>query len=102
IFWTFAALFIVYGALGMFVIYLCLSGVRRIVWGDLGAGVDPQSLTKAAADAACQQHERDLIFELVRRTNRLRVAILLTGYEFGLLCIILTIGAITVIAARLL
>ena len=90
-----------FAALGLFVIWLCLSGVRRIVWGDLGEGIaDPASATADLIQPAHDRHVRDLIVELAKRTNRFRVAMLATLLQFGLLGIVLVLGIVLLLGPR--
>ncbi|MEI9979112.1 MAG: hypothetical protein WDN23_08925 [Edaphobacter sp.] len=59
---------------------LCLLGVYRLEWGDLGAKVDStqQAISDAGIDAAEKDYVKTLICEVIRRTAKFRVAICLT------------------------
>ena len=100
-FWSIVTLSTLFGAFGLEVIWLCLAGVRRIIWGDLGKDIaDPVSATPDAIKGAHEQHLRDLIVELARRTNRFRVAMLFTRFQFFCLCLVLIFGAALVLLPR--
>jgi hypothetical protein len=76
-----------------FGLFLCLWGVRRLEWGDLG-----ENTSKAAADMeatdlsqAEQNFVNKLISEVIRRTAKFRVAISSTSLSVGvflLLCVL--------------
>lgn len=89
----------VFGALGLWVIWLCLTGVRRLVWGDLGRD-KPQAAQgdpNAVADAE-EYYIKDLIVAVAKRTNRFRVAMAITWWNFWILCLILLSGLFLTLA----
>jgi hypothetical protein len=82
----------------LFVLFLCLVSVRRLVWGDLGHHLakirledlrDPPPITDDDVKTAEKTYVRDLIFAVVNRTNKFRVAILFTNLAVVSLSILL-------------
>ncbi len=98
---TFQLLFLVWSVafgLGWFwVLFLCLNALRRLVWGDLGRELpkirldslrDKHSWKPEDVASAKDSYVRDLIFALVDRTNKFRVAVLITNFNVTLLLVL--------------
>jgi hypothetical protein len=70
---------------------LCLFGVSRLEWGDLGEGLDVATQTEI--NDAEQKYVRTLICEVIRRSAKFRVATWLTVWSVALffgMCICVT------------
>jgi hypothetical protein len=97
--WALAILSVVFGAFWLLITILCLSGERRLVWGDLGLigrGKDRPPLaefkdTRKLARAE-EEHVQALVISVVKRTNKSRVANYLTIINVGVLALTFTVG----------
>ena len=77
------------GVVWSFITFLCLRGVGRVVWGDLGSPDDPSEQGDSSGPEHLRKAEKAHVKEMARcvvnRTARFRAAVLLTFIEIILL-----------------
>lgn len=97
--WALAILSVLFGGIWLLITILCLVGERRLVWGDLGLIRRGQlrPAIKEFKDAnllaeAEEEHVRALVIAVVKRTNKFRLAGVLSIINVALLVLTFTIG----------